>query len=79
MSVTWQNQKVALHNGYEVEEALGFITEYMQTTTSPLEECGTRRGTMMVDEILEGKGKPKLLSEGLRMQCMILCWTMLLT
>ena len=52
--------------GYQVEQALGFITEYMSEYNVTTREFGTTREPSMVDELLEGKGKPKILSEELR-------------
>ena len=57
----------SIAQGYQVEQALGFITEYMSdynVTTRRIWD--DKEEPSMVDEILEGKGKPKLLSEELR-------------
>ena len=52
----------SIAQGYQVEQALGFITEYMSeyfvTTRRVWDD---KEEPSMVDEILEGKGKPKLL------------------
>lgn len=57
----------SIAQGYQVEQALGFITEYMSeynVTTRRIWD--DKEEPTMVDEILEGKGKPKILSEELR-------------
>ena len=57
----------SIAQGYQVEQALGFITEYMSdynVTTRRIWD--DKEEPAMVDEMLEGKGKPKLLSEDLR-------------
>jgi hypothetical protein len=57
----------SIAQGYQVEEALGFITEYMRDyNITSRRVWDDQEEPSMVDEILEGKGKPKLLSEGLR-------------
>ena len=56
----------SIAQGYQVEQALGFITKYMSDyniTTRRIWD--DKEEPSMVDEILEGKGKPKLLSEEL--------------
>ena len=57
----------SIAQGYQVEEALGFITEYMtEYNITSRRVWDDKEEPTMVDEILEGKGKPKLLSEALR-------------
>jgi hypothetical protein len=57
----------SIAQGYQVEEALGFITEYMRDYNITSQRVwDDKEEPTMVDEILEGKGKPKLLFEGLR-------------
>lgn len=54
----------SIAQGYQTEQALGFITEYMSdyniTTRRVWDD---KEEPTMVDEILEGKGKLRLLSE----------------
>ena len=53
--------------GYEIEEALGFITEYMsEYNITSRRVWDDKEEPTMVDEILEGKGKMKVLSEEMR-------------
>ena len=53
--------------GYQVERALGFITEYMsEYNVTTRRVWDNKEEPTMVDEILEGKGKPKRLSDELR-------------
>jgi hypothetical protein len=57
----------SIAQGYEMEEALGFITEYMahyQPTTRRVWD--DKEDPTMTDEVLEGKGKPRMLSDQLR-------------
>lgn len=57
----------SIAQGYQVEQALGFITEYMsEYNVTTRRVWDDKEEPSMVDEILEGKGKPKLLSEDLR-------------
>jgi hypothetical protein len=57
----------SIAQGYQVEQALGFITEYMsEYNVTTRRVWDDKEEPSMVDEILEGKGKPKLLSEELR-------------
>ena len=57
----------SIAQGYQVEEALGFITEYMtEYNITSRRVWDDKEEPTMVDEILEGKGKLKLLSEALR-------------
>jgi hypothetical protein len=47
-----------------VEEALGFLTEYMSTHVPTSRRVwDDKEDPTMTDEILEGKGKPRELSE----------------
>lgn len=59
--------KGSIAQGYQTEEALRFITEYMSdyniTTRRVWDD---KKEPTMIDEILEGKGKQKMLPEGLR-------------
>lgn len=53
--------------GYQTEQALGFITEYMSKyNITSRRVWDDQEEPAMVDEILEGKGKPKLLFEAKR-------------
>ena len=57
----------SIAQGYQTEQALGFITEYMadyKLTSHRIWD--DEQEPTMVDEILEGKGKLRLLSEELR-------------
>jgi len=57
----------SIAQGYEVEQALGFITEYMsEYTITTRRVWDDQEEPTMVDEILEGKGKPRQLSEEFR-------------
>jgi len=57
----------SIAQGYQVEEALGFITEYMsEYNITSRRVWDDKEEPTMVDEILEGKGKPKQLTESLR-------------
>jgi hypothetical protein len=57
----------SIAQGYQVEQTLGFITEYMsEYNVTTRRVWDDKEEPSMVDEILEGKGKPKLLSEDLR-------------
>lgn len=57
----------SIARGYEVEEALGFVTEYMADyNITSRRVWDDKEEPTMVDEILEGKGKPRELSEDLR-------------
>lgn len=57
----------SIAQGYQVEQALGFITEYMsEYNITTRRVWDDKEEPSMVDEILEGKGKPKVLSEELR-------------
>jgi hypothetical protein len=53
--------------GYQVEEALGFVTEYM-TEYNPTSRrvWDSKEDPSMTDEIVEGKGRPRKLSLELR-------------
>ena len=57
----------SIAQGYQVEQALGFITEYMSayniTTRRVWDE---KEEPTTVDEILEGRGKPRQMSEAFR-------------
>lgn len=61
--------KGTIAKAYEVEEALGFVTEYMAAYT-PISRrvWDSAEDQTMLDEIVEGKGKPRALSERLRAQ-----------
>lgn len=57
----------SIARGYQVEEALGFITEYMAAYRPTSRRVwDDKEDPTMIDEILEGKGKPRVLSEQLR-------------
>ena len=57
----------SIAQGYETEEALGFITEYIsEYSMTSRRVWDDKEEPTMVDEILEGKGKIKLLSPELR-------------
>jgi len=57
----------SIAQGYEIEKALGFITEYMADyNITSRRVWDDKEEPTMVDEILEGKGKPRQLSEDLR-------------
>lgn len=57
----------SIAQGYQVEQALGFITEYMsEYNITTRRVWDDQEEPVMVDEILEGKGKPRELSEDLR-------------
>jgi hypothetical protein len=57
----------SIAQGYQVEHALGFIIEYMsEYNVTTRRVWDDKEELSMVDEILDGKGKPKLLSEELR-------------
>jgi len=52
---------------YQIKQALGFITEYMSNYNITLRRVwDNKEEPVMVDEILEGKGKRKVLSKELR-------------
>jgi hypothetical protein len=57
----------SIAQGYQVEQALGFITEYMSeyNITTP-RVWDDKEEPSIVNEILEGKGKRKVLSEEVR-------------
>lgn len=57
----------SIAQGCQVEEALGFVTEYM-TAYNPTSRrvWDSLEEPAMTDEIVEGKGKPQRLSEQLR-------------
>ena len=53
--------------GYQVEEALGFLTEYMSTYAPTSRRVwDDKEDPTMTEEILQGKGKPRVLSVELR-------------
>ena len=57
----------SIAQGYQVEQALGFIIEYMsQYNITTRRMWDDKEEPTMVDEILEGKGKPRFLSEEMR-------------
>jgi len=54
----------SIAQGYQIEQALGFVTEYMaEYNITSRRVWDDMEEPTMVDEILEGKGKLKLLSE----------------
>jgi len=54
-------------HGYQTEEALGFITEYMsEYNITSRRVWDDKEEPSMVDEILEGKGEVKVFSEEFR-------------
>ena len=57
----------SIAQGYQMDEALGFVTEYMKDYNLTTRRAwDSEEEPTMVDEILEGKGKWKLLSEDVR-------------
>ena len=53
--------------GYQIDEALGFVTEYMRDYNLTTRRAwDSEEEPTMVDEVLEGKGKRKLLSNDVR-------------
>ena len=57
----------SIAQGYQVEQALGFLTEYMSAYNITTRRVwDDKEEPAMVDEILEGKGKPRELSEEMR-------------
>jgi hypothetical protein len=59
--------KGSMAQGYQVEEALGFLTEYMSTYTPTSRRVwDDQEDPTMVDEILEGKGRLRCLSSELQ-------------
>jgi hypothetical protein len=57
----------SITQGYQVEEALGFLTEYMSAyNPTSTRAWDSKEDPSMTDEILEGRGKPRNLSEELR-------------
>ena len=57
----------SIAQGYQVEEALGFVTEYMSSYAPRTRRVwDDKEDPSMNDEILEGKGKPQMLSNQLR-------------
>ena len=57
----------SIAQGYQTKEALGFIIEYMlEYNITSRRVWDDKEESAMVDEILEGKRKMKLLSEDLR-------------
>ena len=57
----------SIAQGYQTEQALGFITEYMSEYNITSQRVwNDKEEPSMVDEILEGKGKPKMLTETMR-------------
>jgi hypothetical protein len=53
--------------GYQVEEALGFITEYMSTYTPTSRRVwDDQEDPTITDEILEDKGRTRWLSDQVR-------------
>jgi len=58
----------SIATGYETEEALGFITSYMTDyNITSRRVWDDKEEPSMVDEIVEGKGKSKVLPEGVRL------------
>ena len=67
----------SIAQGYQVEEALGFLTEYMANYSIMSQRFwDEREEPTMVDEILEDKGKPRELFEELRNAMHDLCCKM---
>lgn len=57
----------SIAQGYQTKQALDYITEYMiDYNITSRRVWDDQEEQSMVDEILQGKGKPKLLSEALR-------------
>jgi len=57
----------SIAEGYQVEEALGFITEYMsEYNITTRRVWNDKEEPAMVNEILEGKGKNRHMSEAFR-------------
>ena len=57
----------SIAQGYQTEQALGFIIEYMSKYNITTQRVwDDKEDPSMVDEILEGKGKTKSLEEGFR-------------
>ena len=57
----------SIAQGYQTEQALGFITKYMsEYNITSRRVWDDKEKPSMVDEILEGKGKPKMLTEAMR-------------
>jgi len=57
----------SIAQGYQVEEALGFITEYMADYRPTSRRVwDDKEDPTMTDEILEGKGRPRILFEQLK-------------
>jgi len=57
----------SIAQGYQMEEALGFVTEYMsEYNPTSRRVWDGREDPTMTDEIVEGKGRPRKLSEQLR-------------
>jgi len=53
--------------GYQIEEALGFVTEYMiEYNLTTRRVWDSEEEPTMIDKVLEGKGKQKLLSDVVR-------------
>lgn len=56
--------KGSLATGYQLEEALGYITEYMSSYDPTSRRVwDDDKEASMTDEILQGKGKPRMLSD----------------
>jgi len=59
--------EASIAQGYPTKEALGFITKYMSEYNITSQRVwDDKEEPVMLDEILEGKGKVKVLSEDLR-------------
>jgi len=57
----------SIAQGYQVQEALGFVTEYMgDYNLTSRRVWDSEEEPTMVDEILEGKGKEKILTDSVR-------------
>ena len=57
----------SITQGYQVEEALGFVTEYMADYNPTSRRVwDSKEDPVMLDEIVEGKGRPRKLSGQLR-------------
>ena len=57
----------SIAHGYQVEQVLGFVTKYMAAYNVTIRRIwDDKEEPTMVDEILEGKGKSRELSEDLK-------------
>ena len=59
--------EASMAEGYAIEEVFGFCTEYMQTyTITSRKVWDDKDDPTMNDEILEGVGRPKILTPKIR-------------